>query len=48
MKTLALTLAALAALALAYFVATPPAQPSLKDKADQNRNAIAEAQALWK
>lgn len=48
MKTLALTLAALALAAVVYVVATQPSGVSLRDKAEQNRNAIAEAQALWK
>lgn len=49
MKTALVISAALAAALVAYLVATS-AKPgtSLKDKADANRTAIEEAQALWK
>jgi hypothetical protein len=46
MKTALVILAAVAAL---YFVATVKPGTSLKDEANQSRNAaIEEAQALWK
>lgn len=47
MKTF-IILAALALAAVVYFVATQPSGVSLRDKADQYNNAVAEAQELWK